>query len=383
MAVQTAAQIRTTLVNALVVLGIPADQWRPGGALSVTLTVVANLLNMFSVLLTQVVSSGFLETSSGGWLQLLAQYVYGVMPTGSTFATGSLTFTNTGGGTYTYASGALTAKDSTTGKTYVTTQALNLGPNSTATVTIAATESGSASSAPPGEIDALVTPLLNVTVSNAASVVGLDAPNDPTLRSLCLDKLGAMSVRGPRNAYAYAIQVAVNAVSGNPVNINRWSITPSSHTGTVAIVVASPSGVPDPEDVAGVVTSIETGVPGLSPPFSGVRPDAVTVTVTGATPVNYTPAIVVWAKALPGLTATDLQTACADALSTYIEGYDVGGLSTNTFTGLFAAGVDGALKSANADAIFDVTGSIDLALMAGQVAVDQTSISVRLVTVTS
>jgi hypothetical protein len=379
---QTATQVRTTLVNSLVALGIPADKWTPGGALSLILTVTATVYAGFTTLMAQAIGSGFLETATGGWLTLLAYYVYGVTRPAATFASGSLTLTNSGGGTYNYSPGQATFLDTTNGQTYTNTQAIALAPSSSQTITIACTKTGAIGSAPPGEITTLVTQMLGVTCTNASSVVGQDAMLDANLRLLCTAKLGALSVRGPRSAYAYAIAVAVNAVTGAPVNINRQSITRSSHTGTVSIVVASPSGVPDPNDVAGVVNSIESGVPGLSPPWSGARPDCVTVTVTPATGVAYTHALTVWALATPGLVATDVATDIANGLTTYLADFPVGGVTTDQGTGLWASGIEAQIAaSAGGATIISVEGATDLALSAGQVPLDDLSVTVRLVSV--
>lgn len=384
---QTATQVRTTMVNALVTLGIPADKWRPGGSLSVMLTVIATVYSQFTVLMAQAIGSGFLETASGGWLTLLAYYVYGVTRPPATFASGAITLTNTGG-VQNYGIGQVVFKDSTSGQTYTNTQAVSLGPNASQTVTIQCTTAGAAGSAPPGEIDTLVTQMLGVTVSNAAAVVGQDALDDPSLRILCQNKLGALSVRGPRSAYAYAISVAVNAVTGAPVNINRQSISRSSHTGTVTIVVASPAGVPDPNDVTGVENSIEQGVPNLSPPFSGARPDCVTVDVSAATGVNYTPTLTVYALAAPGLASSDVATQVAAAITSYLSTYPVGGVPIGNTDALWGSGVESAASqgtTAKIVSIFNATANIegapDLVLSSGQVAVDEVTVQAVLVNV--
>lgn len=368
----TAAQIRATMVNALKVLGVPADQWKKGGVFSTILTVVSMLLAMFSALQAMAFAAGFLETATGPWLRVLAIYVYGIDPSAlqPTFASGSLTLTNAGTNSFTYGAGGAIFEDSTTGAQYSNGSSFTLGPSSTITITVNALLAGSASSAPPGGIDTVVTAMLGVTCSNASAVVGLDAPDDPTVRSLCFNKLGAMSVRGPRTAYEYAIQTATNAVTGAPVNINRWTVTPSSHTGTVAIVLASPSGVPDPNDVLGVETNVE----------AIARPDAVTVTFASATTVPYSQAITVYAKALPGLVPADLQTAIENQLALAFSNYPIGGyLKPSTgATGVWASGIDAAIGEVSA-AIFDIDGTVDLPLTAGEVAVDATSVSVVLV----
>ena len=221
--------------------------------------------------------------------------------------------------------------------------------------------------------------MLGVTCGNASSVVGQDAMNDANLRTLCLNKLGALSVRGPRSAYAYAIQVALNPVTGGPVNINRWTITRSSHTGTVAIVVASPAGAADPNDIDGIETSIESGVPGLSPQWSGARPDCVTVGVTGATTVDYPPDLVVWVLNSPGLVANDVETEIAAALTTYIENFPIGGVTTDQGTGLWATGLEAQVQQATEATVYSIEGAFDLNMVAGQVPVDGITVEVRLV----
>jgi hypothetical protein len=413
----TAPQARANAVTALVAMGIRADLWRVGGSLSTMLTVVTAAYAQFTILFAQAIASGFLTTATGGWLTLLAFYVYGVTRPVATFATGLLTLTNTLGGVYNYAAGAATFLDSTSKQTYTNLDPIALGPLSTQTIRIQCTAAGTIGNAPPGEVDALVTTMLGVTCGNASAIAGSDALSDPGLVALCLAKLGATSVRGPRNAFAFAVSVALNAVNGAPVNINRQSVSRSSHTGTVTIVVAAPSGAPDPNDVAGVVTSIETGVPGLSPPFAGVRPDCVTVNVSGAVPVSYSPAITVWGAAGPGIVAGALEEQIAAAINDYIEDFPVGGVATDQGRGLWGSGIETAIgaainvsfaaqvaaqiTAAGSDPValaaivsqlqammvtpngglFSVEGATDLPMLAGQVAVDAASVSVRLVNV--
>ena len=379
---QSATQVRATMVTTLKSLGVPADQWVPGGVFSTILTVVATLYAIFTNNMAQAIGSGFLETATGGWLTLVAYYVYGVTRPPATFASGQITLTNSGGGVYSYAPGQVTFLDLVNGQTYTNTQAISLGALATQTVGIQCTAAGKLGTAAPGEITKLVTTMLGVTVSNSASVVGQDALDDPSLRALCLDRLGTLSVRGPRNAYAYAVSVAVSPTTGQPVNINRPpSITRSSHTGTVSLVVASPTGAPTADDLQGVRNAIELGVPGLTPPFSGVRPDCVTVTVAGATPVTYAPAIPVWALQSTGVVANDVATEVAAAITDYLATFPVGGVTTDQGTGLWHTGIEAAASQGVSATILAIEGATDLALSPGQVAVDEVTVAVRLVNV--
>lgn len=364
----TPDQVRANMVTALVALGVPADKWRKGGTYSTLLAIIATTFAGLTTLMVDAIGAGFLNTAAGPWLQLLAYYVYGVTVPPATFASGPLTFVNSGGGIYNYPAGQITILDPITKKTFVNAEALALGATSTQTIQISATEAGAASSAPPGEINTLVTGLLGVTVSNATAIVGLDQLSDDAIRILCTNKLGAMSVRGPRTAYAYAASVATNPITGAPVNINRTSVSSDSHTGIVTVVVASPSGAPDAEDVLGVIASIE----------AIARPEAVTVNVSGAVPEPDTDAITVWAENAPGADATTIASQVGDALAAFFSTYPVGGLSKGGVSALWGSGVEAQCRSANAT-IFAVDGANDLALLPGQVAVDEITITVRLV----
>lgn len=378
----TTDQFRAKLVAALLILGIPADKWRAGGVASSMLTVFAATLALMASLLVTVIQAAFLPVATGIGLRLLAYYVYGVTAPEATFANGSLTLTNAGGGVYVVPVGGYTALNPTTGQNYTNTAAFTLSGLSTITIPAACTVQGSIGSAAPGAINVQVTSLIGVTVTNAASFVGLDAISDVALRQLCLDALGALSVRGVRGAYAYAIQTAKNSVTQAPVNINRWSILADSHTGVVTVYVASPSGVPDANDVTGVITNIELLA----------RPDAVTVNVSGAITTTYNPTITIWCTTATAVSAAAIQTAAANAISDFISTYAIGGETANddshpssTFTGLFGD----AIKAAIGEGLFaigvkviSIQGATDLSLVSDAVATDSVTLSIRILTST-
>lgn len=360
---QTAAQIRAAMVTALVQLSVRADLWRSGGVASTILTVASIILAQLSTLLSNGIRSFFLPYATGVGLKLLAYYVYGVTAPEATFATGEVTLTNTGGGVYTVAIGELSLLNSATGATYINTEAFTLDALSTETIAVRATVAGTVGNANPTAIDTLVTSLLGVTCSNATSVVGSDAISDPALRQLCLDSLAANSARGPRASYAYAIRTATNPVTGALVNINRWTISPGSSTGIVTIVVASPSGAPDADDVTGAGTNVE----------ATARPDTVTVNLSGATEVAYIASVGVWFTAPTGTTSAQAVTAMATALTTFFENYPVAGQLVGGTTGLFGGAVIGAIGQglATIDAtLISTSGATDLTLTGSQVATD-------------
>lgn len=374
-----AATIRTTLVNVLLGLSIRADLWPYGGAASSVLTDVAEMGETFATSMVDAISAGWLPKATKGWLRWLAFYVYGITPQVATFASGVVTLSNSGGGVYSLAPGAVTFQNARTGQNYTNTTAISLaaGPGATQpNVGIAAVVAGTIGNANPGEVTTLVTPLLGVTVSNPFAVLGIDAWSDEFTRMACWNSLGARSVRGPRTAYDYAIQVATNTLSGAPVNINRRSIPTASHNGSLAIVVASPQGAPDSNDVTGVATSIELVA----------RPEGVQVAVSGAVAVAYPGTVTVYLPATPGLVAATVQAAVASALALFFQNSPIGGAVADGFSGVHGSGVAAAAGSAY-PGIFAVDlppgdglhAAGDFTLSAGQVPTDGLTVVARLV----
>jgi hypothetical protein len=315
---------------------------------------------------------GFLDEAEGGWLTMLARFVYGVTRRPATFATGYVLFTNVGGGVYdssNAAAGTVRVRAGT--KTYFTLEDLSLlSQGATQLVSVQADEEGSGSSVAPTLINALVTGLLGVTVSNPLSVAGVDEQDDESLRQTCRDKLAALSLLGPRGAYAYAVDVAVR-LDGSPVDINRRLVTTDDDTGNVTICCASPAGAPLADDLTAVRLSIE----------NHARPDSVTATTTGASEVALAKDLTVWAKYTTGLTAAIVQAAVEAALVSMIAAYPIGGEKKPPLTQgyLYATNIEGTAKAAHAS-IYAIDGvGADLAIDDNEVATLAATVTVRLV----
>lgn len=375
----TADKIRAVLVSTLVRMKVRADLWPVGGAASSVLTDVSEMAGGFAENVLAAIKAGWLPTATKGWLQWVAFYFYGQNKQTATFATGPLLLTNSGGGVYNFAPFTASFASSITKKQYTNVDAIALGVGpSQQTINLQAREVGAASNAAPGEVDTLVTSMLGVTCTNLQPILGLDDQSDDSLRDQCWNSLGARSVRGPRTAYAYAIQIATNPLTGTPVNINRWTISVSSHTGQVQVWVAAPGGAPLSSDVTGVANSIE----------QVARPECVQVTTTGATNVNYAGPVTVWCRPQAGLTAATVAQAIAAALDSFFENYPISGLTADGFTGVHGSGVEGVVTGAF-PGIFAVDlpqilpspfAPGDLTLAPGQVAVNAiqiTDINVR------
>lgn len=356
----TEAQILEKFLTNLERSGLKPRSWREGGVYRTILRIVAGTFASFSDLQAQFIKSGFLELAEGNWLTWVAFYVYGVERPESKFATGTVTLTNSGGGNYTFAAGQIRVFNTVLKKAFTNQVAFTLAPLSSVSTSVSAVESGAASSSAASTIDAIETTYLGqITVTNAAPVVGSDALPDVDLRQLCKDKRDARSVFGPRGAYAYAIRSA-KRLDGSAVDINRLSISPSSSTGRVTAFVASPSGAPTAPDVTAVRASIES----LS------RPDTVTVTTSPAVEVLVTRVLTLWAEKQPGLTAADLRALALTQILLLNRAYPIGGIRKNTLQGYFYADkLEGTVHKAH-PAIYDVDGvGADVALAQGEVAV--------------
>lgn len=366
----TEDQFNETTLSALESLGIPARSWRTGGTYRTILRIVARTYAAFSGLVVAAIAGGILETSRGGWLTLLARYVYGIERPDATFATGVLKFTNAGGGVFNFAIGEVTAIDDVTGKAYVNDEAFTLNPGDVKSISIVAKELGTASNANPGDIARLETTLLLVSVVNETPVLAQDAMVDDDLIALCKAKLGTLSNGGPRRAYAFAVRSSKRP-DGTAVNINRLTISPSSSIGVVTIYVAAPAGAPDPLDVGYIVDNVELLA----------RPDCVTANVLAASAVAYTRTLTVWATARDGLTEAAIRAAVLSNVDNAIAVYPIGGIpKPPSVQGYLWADLVGALAKAADPSIYHVEGTgADMALSEGKVATLALTVNVRIV----
>lgn len=377
-AAPSAADIRAEWVSRLVGLGIPADKWRPAGALSVALTAGSVIFAGFCALIAAAAQSRFLDFATGQWLTLAAWYDFGVARVEATFATGQVQLTNTGGTLTSFPAGGFQVQNPATGKVYANTSPFTLNPGSPAsptvlTIDIQALELGAASSSVAGSITKLVTTISLVTVTNPTDVIGTDAEDDATLIQRCRDKQGTLSGKGPSSAYRYAVLSATRP-DGSPVDINRVAKTADPTTGIVTLYAASPSGAPTAADLSYADANVE----------ALARVDTDRYDLFAATPVALTSTITVWAKTTPGLNAADLTADIEAALDAAVKSYPIGGIPQPPSTAgfLYASFIDGAIRAVN-PAIFAVTGTTDLPLSTGQVATLAATITVRFVEASS
>ncbi len=273
--------VLSTLLSVATTLGLDVTAWQPLQPGRTMLATVSQKVADLTATISLAVQGGFLDyaatgtvtytdangnvitvpvTPEGGpgWLDVLASSVYNVSNgaggTGriaATYAGGPLTFTNTSGSSYgPYAAGTFHVACSATGKTYTNTSALTIGTGTTSGQGFAADVAGAASTASPGQIDTLVTPLLGVSVTNPASLTGADAEKNVALAARCRSKLASISPNGPGAAYDYFARTMLISLSPlSPVTRSKGVI--NTATGTRTTYVASANGaVPGAAQIA-------------------------------------------------------------------------------------------------------------------------------------
>lgn len=305
----------------LEMVGVTTTNWKPGAVVRTLIAIVALLVSALSVLCVTVAKAGFLDLSSGGWLTLVARYVYGVERQLATFASGSIVVNNTGGGNYgPFAPGALQFLAPSTKKIYVNSASVTIPAlTSGISVGVVAVESGTGSNALPGDITALQTPLNGVAITSPSAVLGLDEEDDPTLILRCKEKLGALSPNGPRDAYAFFARAAVRQ-DGSAIGVKRVQITNDTN-GNVNIYVATAAGA-----VPGIITDPTTDLGAIQAALLlNATPLGVTPRAISATPIVIPITYSVFLYNTSGLTEQQIKDKIAAALVAMIPTQPIGG----------------------------------------------------------
>jgi len=316
---QTADEVEAAIYTAVESRGAKTTAWKPGAVVRTIIAGVSIVLAALSSLVASIASGGFLELATGSWLTLVARYVFGVERLDGTFATGDVTLTNASATPYSGGADDLIVANSTTDAVYRSTGAWSVPAFGVADVEVSAVEAGSDSTSPAGDIDTLVTTLSGVTVSNAAALVGTDEEEDPALRTRCLERTGALSPNGPKDAYGYAARNAVNS-DGDAIGVTRVA-TEAVGDGSINVWVATASGAVtgDPADPDTDLGAVAAAIYEQSEPLSV---EAVVDSATALTiPVTYE----VWIYTSAGLTAAEVEALVSTALTALLAATPIGG----------------------------------------------------------
>lgn len=368
----TPAEVREAIYAAIAARGGDPTTWKAGAPTRSMIAGLAIVISAMSRLAAAVAKSGFLELAEGDWLDVVAQYVYGVERDQGTFAAGPVTIDNAGGGVYAFDPGDLIVINSTTGKGYRNTAAVSIGALETGvSVAVEAIELGSESTSLVGEVDDFETPQPGLSVSNAAALIGTDAEDDEALRAKCRAKTGTLSPNGPRDAYFY---VATNATKddGTSAGVTRVR-TVADGVGGVDVYVANDSGSLD-----GSIGDTSTALGAVDDAIQRqVAPLAITATTTPATPVAIAVTYELWVRDTSGLSDAEIQARVGDALALFMSQQPIGGSvlpgepTGRVYRTAIEAAIDGAMREIDADPEFLLRRSVTLPAGDTDLAIDE------------
>lgn len=377
----TAVEIQSSIYEVIAAAGTDHTAWKPGTIMRTVIAGVSVVGAAMSTLSSRIARTVSLDRCEGDWLTLVAYFRYGVLRIDETRASGSLTLTNPGGGSFNELAGAVTFLDPTTGKSFRNTSAFSLGPASSVTITIEAIEAGSASTAIAGAVTNIVTPLMTgVTCTNPGVLVGVDRESDPQLRVRCRERLGALSPNGPWDAYSYAAKSAVRS-DGQPVAVTKVKLIPDGIGGIDAYLATDSGGA------TGTVGDLATD---LGAADEAMQVQSVTQAVTLRTHASgsFPFSVAYTVYAYDSLTLTDAQLAARvdAALIAYWKALPIGGdRKPGEGTGYVRVSrIEGAVHAVDPVNIYDVviantTSETAVAIGATQVPTLQSTICLAVV----
>ena len=316
----TRAEATAAIYSVMGAVGVTTTNWKPGAVMRTMITAVAILYVASATLIALIARSGFLELAAGAWLDLVAYYVYGVTRQEATFAEGDVTLTNSGGGVYNYEANDVIVKNGA-GVTYRNTEAFTLLGASSLEVSVRAIEAGIIGTTAANTIEGFETEISAqyVTVTNANALIGAERERDPALRTKCLDKLGALSPNGPKDAYAYFARNAKFA-DGTSAGVTRVRVVHDAYSNVTTYIGTASGGIEGAE---------EDGLTALGVVHDNIQRNAVPLsineTTVSATGYSFSVSYSVWAYSSIGMTAAELRDEINAALTAFFVDRPIGG----------------------------------------------------------
>lgn len=275
--VQTVEALYSRAIEIATGKGLPVTSWRDISPSRIRLYAIAELRAASESLRAAFMRSAWITTARGAWKAVVSEEVYGVVPDAATYATPTVTISNTTSGTrsryYTVEDRDLVFAASISGKTYHNTSGGALGPGQSLTLDLVADDAGSASSVGVDEIDVLQNALAGVVIVSSTAAIARDAQSEKSLEEECLASTAARSDHGPPDAFEYwALQASSE--------ITRATADPDSSTGVHVVYLAGDVGAISNEALAAAQSSIELyACPGCSTPVAA-KATLITVNVT-------------------------------------------------------------------------------------------------------
>lgn len=357
--VTTFDEAKATIYDVLEAVGVPTSSWKPGAVVRTIISATAVMITAASSLHSAVGKGGYITKAVDNWLDHVAEEVYETPRQLANQATGDVTLTNAGVGIFTFDPDELTLVNSLTGKLYRNTEAITLNPSTTVTAEFAAIETGSASNALPGEIDALETPLTGVSCSNAEALQALDDEDDAHLSTRSRESLGALSPNGPWDAYSYVAKAAVRP-DGSLIGVTKVRTTHDG-LGNLTAYVAGAAGPLTGPDLSYVDKAIQ----------EKAAPLGITATTANATAVPTDITGDVWIYNTVNLTDAAILTLIEAKITSFFAARPIGGdvIAGGGGGKLYLDGIKGAIGGTKQEIFnIDLTApTADTALTPNQV----------------
>jgi hypothetical protein len=321
---ETADEVLATFLSVGTALGLPVTAWQRLGVARSILATVAQKGADLSDIISEIAAGGFLDFAAAvtpeggpGWLDLVAQEVYGQTRSPATFARGPERFTNSSGVSYgPFAVGELHVSSTSTGQTYSNAVPIvSIPAGGFVDADVVADNPGAVGSAAPTAIDNMVTPLTGVTCSNAAALTGTDVQSNANLVVQCRASLAALSPNGPKDAYNYFARRSVRG-DGTIIGVTRTVTVTDPALGTVDVYVATANGPVAGGDLPFVDAAIQTQAVPLATTATTHNTVANAVTVAGTIKITST-----------NLTDPQLTDLIAAQLTRYFGLVPIGGFS--------------------------------------------------------
>lgn len=316
----TVDEWETEILNWATSLGLTATSWQPGGVARTIIAVMANALAAADEVTTGIAAGGYLDTAATvtpeygpGWLDLVAQYVFGLTRTPATQGTSTCQLINSGAPIGPIPAGAYHLQ-AASGHTYTNIAAITIaGGGASTTIALVCDQVGVS--------DAAATALTPITVYAGVTsgglitaAIGSPGETNAALISRCRDKLGALAPK-LGNASSYRYFALTTTESGYPLPtapITRVRVAADTFTGAVTVVLANASGAPTGGDVAAMQTYLD----------DVATPDSATMTCVAATQENLQ---LVMQAYCPVAYSAQVVTDVTAAWLAYVASLDIGG----------------------------------------------------------
>lgn len=389
----TREEILEDLLTIAKALGLNTTAWQPGEPVWVILTTVAEqMANLWNNIIVRAIRAGFLDYAEGSWLTLLAWTAYGVSRKVKTFASGSITIENRGGGFYPLVGGEIRISNAT-GQTFTNAAGGTLSPwlgvgnpFPTLVLTFVAHEAGSDSSTPIGGILAypdapVAAPGGIYALTNTTALVGTATEDDDDLKARCRLSTGPLSPAGAKSAYA-AVALSTLRPDGSYIDCTRVKVLDGGY-GSADVFLASPIGATPGNNI---LLDSDVYLANIAIQDK-VVPVGFTVTVVGATETPVTVAVTLQVDRGSNVPAKEATAAAGAALNLYFQKLPIGGYTVVAGSGtgyVFRESLVAVATKSNpgifrADVLIN-GGSGDALLLPSNVAVPTINVSAIVVT---